>query len=127
VQNLVNDLFTIFIVFAASNFILSYFLSKLKAQDDKKENLKLVEKVKELIHVVEVETHQGVDYWYDKDNGTFLAQGNTIGEAIEHAKSRYPEHVFILIDRKENITGIICKATNWEPEPHDGNEFRFKL
>ena len=126
-ENLLGDIFKIVTVFIVSNIIFSYFLNKLRSEADKEENLQLVEQVKELVHVVQVEKHQGVDYWYDKDNGTFIAQGNTIGDAIEHAKTRYPKHVFILLDNEENIAGIICEATGWKPEPHNGQEFKFKL
>ncbi len=121
------EIVKIVVVFTVLNLFINHFLNKLRSDSEKEENLKLVEQVKELIHVVQVETHQGVDYWYDKDNGTFLAQGHSIGEAIEHAKSRYPKHVFILLDQEENISGIICEATNWKPEPHNGKEFKFNL
>ena len=126
-ENLLGDIFKIVTVFIVSNIIFSYFLNKLRSEADKEENLQLVEQVRELVHVVQVEKHQGVDYWYDKDSGSFLAQGTTIGEAIEHARTRYPKHVFILLDQDENIAGIICEATDWKPEPHNGKEFKFKL
>lgn len=122
-----SEVVKVILIFITINFLFSYFLKKLRNDVDKEENLKLVEQVKELIHVVEVENHQGVDYWFDKDSGTFLAQGSNIGEAIEHAKTRYPKHVFILLDQEENISGIICEATGWKPEPHNGKEFKFKL
>lgn len=126
-----GDIFTeivkLILIFVSINIIFNYFINKLRNDLNSQENLQLVEQVKELIHVVQVEQHQGVDYWYDKDSGTFLAQGSTIGEAIEHARVRYPKHVFILLDQDEDIAGIICEATDWKPEPHNGKEFKFKL
>ncbi len=124
------EIVKIVVVFTVLNLFINHFLNKLRSDSEKEENLKLVERVKESIHVVEVETHQGIEYWYDKDSGTFLAQGNSIGEAIEHAKFRYPNHVFVLLDKEENIAGIICEATDWKPDPDygkDGKEIRFKL
>lgn len=126
-DNVFVELAKVVLVFSALNFFFNYFIKKFKSDLEKDENLKLVDRVKELIHVVEVESHQGIDYWYDKDSGTFLAQGNSISEAIEHAKARYPKHVFVLLDQEENIAGIICEATDWKPEPHNGQEFKFKL
>ena len=126
-----GDIFTeivkLILIFVSINLIFSYFINKLRNDLTSQENLQLVEQVKELVHVVQVEQHQGVDYWYDKDSGTFLAQGSTIGEAIEHARARYPKHVFILLDQDEDIAGIICEATDWKPEPYNGKEFKFKL
>lgn len=126
-DGILSEIIKIVAIYLTINLLFSYLIHKIRSDLDKDENLKLVEQVKELIHVVKVETHQGVDYWYDKDNGTFIAQGNTIGDAIEHARTRYPKHVFILLDNEENIAGIICEATGWKPEPHNGQEFKFKL
>ncbi len=89
-DGILTEIIKIVAIYLTINLLFSYLIHKIRSDLDKDENLRLVEQVKELIHVVKVETHQGVDYWYDKDNGTFIAQGNTIGDAIEHARTRYP-------------------------------------
>lgn len=126
-DNFFVELAKVVLIFSALNFFFNYIIKKFKSDLEKDENLQLVDRVKELIHIVEVETHQGVDYWYDKDSDAFLAQGTSISEAIEHAKTRYPKHVFVLLDKDENFTGIICEATDWKPEPYNGKEFTFKV
>ncbi len=129
-DNFFVELAKVVLIFSALNFFFNYIIKKFKSDLEKDENLQLVDRVKELIHIVEVETHQGVDYWYDKDSDAFLAQGTSISEAIEHAKTRYPKHVFVLMDKEENIAGIICEATDWKPDPDygkDGKEIKVEL
>lgn len=68
------------------------------------------------IHAVEVEKHNGVDYWFDADNGQFLGQGVSLDEIVNHVKSRFPEHIFLL-----NKMGLSAQ-TNWKFLP--GEDFK---
>ena len=58
----------------------------------------LQEEIKESIaaktHIVNVEQHADVYYWFDHESGEFLAQGRTMEEIVDVVKSRFPEHFF---------------------------------
>jgi hypothetical protein len=73
------------------------------------ERLEILKKLDLIIHQVTIENRNGVEYWYDKDNDIFLAQGKTIDEVISVLKSRFPDHIFLLEDR-----GGIAAQTNWK-------------
>ena len=121
------EIVKIVLIFTTINLVLKFYLDRLRSDLDNDQNLKIIEQVKELIHLVEVETHQGVDYWYDKDTGKFLAQGASIGDAIDHARQRFPKHIFVLLDQEENIAGIVCEATDWKPDPDYGKEIKLRV
>ena len=90
--------------------LLTFFVTRrLEQEIEHKEEL--ISLVEELIHSVEVEEHNGVFYWFDQNDGEFLAQGKDTNEAMAHLKSRFPKHVFIL-KTKEKVYKI--SAPEWE-------------
>ena len=74
---------------------------------------KLIKRLNEIVHRVEVEYRGDVYYWYDRDNRTFLAQGSNTNEIIDTLKKRFPEHIFYL----EDSNHLFCAKNNWEPVP----------
>jgi hypothetical protein len=52
-----------------------------------------------IIHPVKSETHDGVMYWYDAEDDTFLAQGRDDAELAAALKARWIDHIFIIGDR----------------------------
>lgn len=74
---------------------------------------KLVKRLDEIVHRVEVEQQGEVYYWYDQDNREFLAQGRTTEEILTVIKSRFPDHIFYF----EESNHLICAKHNWEPQP----------
>ena len=72
---------------------------------------KLIKRLDEIVHRVEVEQQGEVYYWYDQDNRKFLAQGKSDEEIIGILKSRFPDHIFYL----EASNHILCAKHNWEP------------
>jgi len=69
--------------------LLNYFmLEKIKTS--------IRQDLGELIREVEVEMHQHLIYWYDKENGSFLGQGQNDSELINHVRSRFPDGIFIV-------------------------------
>lgn len=66
-------------------------------------------KLDEIIHRVKEEQVNDVIYWYDQDDGEFLAQGRSQQEIIDVIKERFPDHLFYLDSNK-----IISKP-HWEP------------
>lgn len=76
------------------------------------ERNELITKLDSMIHMVNVEKHGDVDYWFDNDSGQFLGQGATFNEVVDHIKSRFPEHVFLF--GKE---GGLAAETGWKLLP----------
>lgn len=85
-----------------------------KQKLNEKERNELIEKIDELIHMVKVEKHGEVDYWFDADSGQFLGQGSTFDEAVEHIKSRFPNHIFLF-----GKDGGMAAETGWKLLPPD--------
>ena len=73
----------------------------------------LVKRLDEIVHRVEVEQKDDIEYWYDMDNRKFLAQGRTEKEIINTLKSRFPNHIFYFENSKE----ILCAKNDWESRP----------
>jgi hypothetical protein len=82
------------------------FLAKISTIKDMRDNLRI--QLDELIHNVEIETVGEVEYWYDADTKEFLGQGKTLEDVVDHLKSRFPDHIFILKDK-----GIL-NAPEWK-------------
>lgn len=57
---------------------------------------KLHAKLDEIIHRVKEEKHGDMIYWFDLDDGEFLAQGLTQDSIIAVLKERFPQHIFFL-------------------------------
>ena len=72
---------------------------------------KLLKRLDEIVHRVEVEQQGEVYYWFDQDNRKFLAQGRTTEEIIDALKTRFPDHIFYL----EKSNHLLCAKHNWEP------------
>jgi hypothetical protein len=87
------------------NTILAYFSLKTVAT-------KVRTHLRKIVHEVKIEKDDSMEYWYDSETDEFLAQGITIEGVIEHLKSRFPGHVFIVPKR-----GIIS-APHWKLNEH---------
>ena len=72
----------------------------------------LIDKLNEIVHVVEAEVRGDVLYWFDQDSGQFLGQGTCEGEIITVVKSRFPEHIFYI--SKDNKNHLLSANTSWE-------------
>ena len=57
------------------------------------------EHLSSIIHPVKSETHNGVMYWYDAEDDTFLVQGRDDAELAAALKARWVDHIFIIGDR----------------------------
>lgn len=81
-----------------ANCVIDLILWQLHRSNNKvrEENEKLIEQLNKCVHAVSEETHGDQKYWFDKDDDTFLAQGKDYKEIIEHLKTRFPDHLFLL-------------------------------
>jgi len=57
------------------------------------------EHLSSIIHPVKSETHDGVMYWYDAEDSTFLVQGRDDAELAAALKARWIDHIFIIGDK----------------------------
>jgi hypothetical protein len=76
----------------------------------KRIELELIQHLDHIIHRVRVEQDRKIYYWYDEDDGEFLAQGSTDAELVDQLKRRFPTHIFYLPTQH-----IISEKTNWKP------------
>ena len=69
----------------------------------------LTKRLDEIIHRVREEQVEGTIYWYDHDDGEFLAQGHTQEEIIAVIQTRFPNHMFYLESNQ------IIGQPHWKP------------
>jgi hypothetical protein len=95
------------VIWVLSQILLGFFdavqITKLQ------ERVEILKHLKNIIHQVKIEKDNGVEYWYDQDEGTFLGQGTTKEEVINTLKSRFPEHIFLIED-----VGGVAAQTGWK-------------
>lgn len=81
----------------------TYFLAQIiigvtnafrEVEHDLKEELH--KRLNDIVHRVKKEQHGDFTYWYDSDNGSFLAQGRNQEEIIAILRDRFPTHIFYL-------------------------------
>lgn len=101
------------------------FMPWRKRLEEKNEELQQVlDKVKEVVHIVSVEKHGDYYYWFDADTDSFLAQGKTAEETITHLKSRFPKHIFFV---KSKDTNYKISGPDWDFVPIDMNNIKENL
>jgi hypothetical protein len=93
-----------------SAFIRSYFREKERVQRE------TINYLNSVIHKVLIEKHHGLEYWFDEDDNTFLAQGKNFEEVTGILKGRFPGHVFLV------EAGGISEKTNWKLIPFDNRD-----
>ena len=104
--------------FAATWFVANLFIgfsSALKKTNAQLEEV-LTERLKQIndmVHIVAVETKGETQYWFDKDDGEFLAQGANYTEMTTILRERFPKHVFYF--EMEDQHYIISESTEWKP------------
>jgi hypothetical protein len=92
------------------NFVINLLLYS-KRKQAQENTAEIHKKLEEYVHVVSVEQHGNMYYWFDADDGRFLGQGAETAEIIEHVKRRFPTHFFLL------PTQELIHAPDWKPKP----------
>lgn len=72
-----------------------------------------IEKAVSKMHIVSIEQHGNIEYWFDKQNNEFIAQGTNLDELITHAKSRFPNHCFFF---NQNEQWYKVSGPDWKVE-----------
>lgn len=98
------------VLFVVSQILLAMGEDSKEVSEGTKDELR--QKLEEITHCVSEETHGSRTYWFDSDDGKFLAWGDTPEELIENLKIRFPEHIFYLNKSGE----MLCQPT-WKPVP----------
>ena len=80
---------------------------------NKEFELSVFKQISEKIHMVNIEEHNGQEYWFDRESGIFLSQGKTLNDVIESLRLRFAEHVFFV-----NDFGL-SKHTDWKLIPKE--------
>lgn len=102
----------IFLILAWTTVVYIFVRSFWKLQQVIQEkNQEIIESIKARISFISEEEHNGVYYWFDKDNNFFIAQGKTSDEIVNHIKQRYKsEHIFIMPDYSSAIVAPNCSV-----------------
>jgi hypothetical protein len=103
---------TLIITYFIAKFVLVFFATAHKVVDEARKAT--LAEVDEIVHRVKVESHQGVNYWFDEDDDEFLGQGKTLQEIIDHVKSRFPGHLFFMMEHEKTM--LLAERTNWQFE-----------
>lgn len=113
-----DDLITFFVLCCigwALGHFLSGFINGYQENDSLRDELKA--HISKILHRVDAIKEQDIHYWFDLDNGQFLAQGRTFDELVDHLKSRFPDHLFCLyFDDQDHL---VAAVTNWKVEKID--------
>jgi hypothetical protein len=104
------------ITLIVSYFIARFLLAVINATSLVVDNARkaTLEQIDELVHRIKVETHHGVNYWFDQDDDEFLGQGKTLQDIINHVKSRFPKHMFFMMENDKTM--MLAERTNWQFE-----------
>lgn len=108
-----NDSIVFLLWLACTWLIVNIFIGardKLEQVNNELED-RVRKKINEIVHVVKEEQHGDMIYWFDQDDGEFLAQGRTQQDIIDVIKKRYPTHVFFIEPNQ------ILSSPTWEPRP----------
>ena len=77
-------------------------LPLLQAQHDQEQQE--IAQLEQRVHVVKQEVINDIIYWFDNDDGTFLAQGRDHNEIVAVLEQRFPQHIFV-INKTQMIMG----------------------
>jgi hypothetical protein len=96
-EEFLNFMFYFAISYVVSTFLFSfiegYFQEKQQMQRE------VMEVLESIVHIVKMEKHGDITYWFDKDSDQFLAQGETTAEIIFMLKQKFPTHLFLVNDK----------------------------
>ena len=121
-----NEFITFFIEMIVFYFVVQFIIIFIQGWIEAK-NVQLEAVVKHLdsiIHPVKIEEQGDMTYWYDAENGNFLAQGRNRDEIIDTLKSRFPKHIFLI--NQELMAGPEFKSISVTSEDAHKLTVKFK-
>ena len=106
-MDLITTILITVLAYQIGKFVIAWF--DLKSIEKAAHRQSVIKVLNKMIREVNIETHHGLAYWFDKENDKFLAQGATCQEIISVLKERFPDNVFLLPD------GQVISAPAWTP------------
>ena len=92
----VSILFDALLIYMAVKFVMSLLELKHTLDHAEEHSQAIRDHLNSIIHPVKSETHNGIMYWFDADDDTFLVQGRNDEELALALKARWIDHIFIL-------------------------------
>lgn len=89
---------------AISKIVIGYFEAKNKVLQA--EITALTETIKESMIHVDIEKHGSVFYLFEKDTGTFIAQGSSFEEISKHCKERFKNKSVVATEEQMEQLGL---------------------
>jgi hypothetical protein len=116
-----DDLITFFILccigWALAQFLMGVIDGYNHTSEENEFKDQLRAHISKVLHRVEETTEKDIRYWFDLDDGQFLAQGKTFEEIVDHLKSRFPDHLFFIHINNEDH--LLANVTHWKIEKMD--------
>jgi hypothetical protein len=105
--------FVVFLLKAAVWYVMFRILTTfvyVKLVDSIQQDSDAIKKIRDHVHAVTVEHLDGVYFWYDAGNNTFIAQGRTLEEIRTVLCMRWQQHVFLMEDQQ-----IVFMGPDFQP------------
>ena len=94
-ENILSTIGWVCVGFVVGRMVINWFLRPL-IQAREEQQAHQISQLAELVHVVKQEIINDIIYWFDNDDGTFLAQGRDHDEIIAVLRDRFPQHIFVI-------------------------------
>ena len=101
--------FILFMIIVKILVEFGFWYTRVIEIDTALKRAELIKEISDRIHQVEIEHHGDLEYWFDKDSGTFLGQGANKDEILETVRKRFPNDAFLI----EGLGGASA-STNWK-------------
>jgi len=111
VNTIMTEFFSEFILFCvqtAISYVIIKFLINVVAHHTMIKNHIMettLRRISDIIHPVKIEKEGDMMYWYDAENGSFIAQGRTREEIIAILRTQWTKHIFLLEENQEILVG----------------------
>lgn len=113
-ETILDLVFWAIVGYAIGKFFGRIYMSYLEEKNQEYQDL--IDKLNKIVHLVKVEKHGEVTYWFDAESDQFLAQGLTDEDIIEVLKKRFTKHIFILAEKQLLLSGPEFKAVPYNNE-----------
>jgi len=93
VENILSTIGWFAVGVVAGRMVLRWLILPLLQAQQEQEQQQIAQ-LEQRVHVVKQEVINDIIYWYDNDDGTFLAQGRDHDEIVAVLEQRFPQHIF---------------------------------
>jgi hypothetical protein len=94
-ENILSTIGWFLVGVVAGRMILRWLvLPVLQARRDREDQE--IAQLEQRVHIVKQEVINDIIYWYDNDDGAFLAQGRDHDQIVAVLEQRFPQHIFVI-------------------------------